>query len=155
VSANPTDLLARVTAMFDRAPFIRAVGIVPESAAPGVVTALLPVRPEHLQQDGFVHAGLQATLADHAAGAAALTTVGPDQTLLSVEFKLNLLRPATGPLLRARAEVLRAGRRLVVVECSVFGERASARVLVAKATVTLAVVAADVGTSGNVGSAPG
>jgi uncharacterized protein (TIGR00369 family) len=146
MSGTSASLLERVAALYARAPFLVALGIRAESAEPGVVVAVLTVRPDHLQQDGFIHAGVQAALADHTAGAAAYTGVAPGETVLSVEFKLNLLRPATGTVLRARAEVLRQGRRLVVVEASVFVGPAEASVLVSKATVTLAVVAADVGT---------
>jgi uncharacterized protein (TIGR00369 family) len=135
-----------VAALYAAAPFIVALGIHPESAEPGVVTAALALRPDHLQQNGFVHAGVQATLADHTAGAAGYTLVAPGESVLTVEFKLNLLRPATGDRLRARAEVLRQGRRLVVVESSVF-TKGNAPLLVAKATVTLAVVRRESGTA--------
>ena len=146
MSGTADSLLERVVALYARAPFVVALGMRVELAEPGVVVAALDVRPDHLQQDGFIHAGVQAALADHTAGAAAYTGVAPGETVLSVEFKLNLLRPGTGAVLRARAEVLRQGRRLVVVETSVFGGPTGAPVLVSKATVTLAVVAADVGT---------
>ncbi|HXX29890.1 MAG TPA: PaaI family thioesterase [Myxococcaceae bacterium] len=148
MSAQADEIEARVRSIYERAAFVQALGIRLESAAAGTVTAVLPVRPDHLQQDGLVHAGVLATMADHAAGAAAVTGVAPEETVLSVEFKLNLLRPARGPELRVRAEVLRQGRRLCVVESSVFGGPRDAPELVAKATVTLAVVPADVGRRG-------
>lgn len=94
----------------------------------------------HAQQNGFIHAGVQATLADHAAAAAA-TLVEEGQTVLTLEFKLNLLRPALCQRLLCRAEVLKAGRQVTVVEAEVFAERDGRRHLFSKATVTMAVVA--------------
>lgn len=65
----------RVEAIFTDAAFVRSLGIRALSIAPGAVEADLLIRAEHLQQDGYVHAGVQATLADHSAGAAAATLV--------------------------------------------------------------------------------
>ncbi len=128
--------MADWTEVFARAPFMRWLGVDAASTAPGRVEATLRVRPELLQQDGFVHAGVQTALADHTAGAAAATLTPAGKTVLSIELKINMLRPATGQLLRCVAEVLRAGRTVTVVESSVYAEEK----LVAKATVTLAVV---------------
>ncbi|WP_132829565.1 PaaI family thioesterase [Pseudomonas aeruginosa] len=86
---------------------------------------------------GWVEAGLDI----HAAGAAAATLVEEGQTVLTLEFKLNLLRPALCQRLLCRAEVLKAGRQVTVVEAEVFAERDGRRRLFSKATVTMAVVA--------------
>lgn len=83
---------------------------------------------------------MQTTLADHAAGAAAATLVAEGQTVLTLEFKVNLLRAARSQCLRCRAEVLKAGRQATVVEAEVFGEENGERRLYSKATVTMAVV---------------
>ncbi|GAB5602508.1 PaaI family thioesterase [Thermus sp. FJN-A] len=117
------------------APFVNHLGVRLVEAGEGWCLTEMPVGPVHLQQDGFVHAGVQATLADHTAGAAATTLVALGEAVLTVEFKLNLLRPAQGERLRCRAQVLRGGRTLSVVESEVHTDR-----LVAKATVTLAIV---------------
>lgn len=129
-----------VSAIFDRAAFIAHLGVALVSYGEGTCETRLAVRPEHRQQDGFIHAGVQATMADHTAGGAAATLTGPDQTVLSVEFKINLLRPARGDVLVCRARVLRGGRTLSVVESEVLTPDAGGEKLVAKATVTLAVV---------------
>ncbi len=73
--------------------------------------------------------------------AAAATLVEEGQTVLTLEFKLNLLRPALCQRLLCRAEVLKAGRQVTVVEAEVFAERDGRRHLFSKATVTMAVVA--------------
>jgi uncharacterized protein (TIGR00369 family) len=120
------------------APFVGHLGIELTGIGAGWVSTELAIRPEMLQQDGVVHAGVISTLADHTAGAAAGSTLGPGRTPLTVELKINLLRPATGERLRCRARVVRAGRRLVVAESEVF----AADQLAAKALVTLAPVSA-------------
>jgi len=130
----------RASQLFEKAAFVRDVGIELEEIAPGYCRASLALLPRHLQQNGFVHAGVQATLADHTAGAAGGSMVPPDKTVLSLEFKINLLRPANGERLLCEARVLRAGRTVSVTESEVFAVSGGARKLVAKATVTLAVV---------------
>jgi uncharacterized protein (TIGR00369 family) len=79
-------------------------------------------------------------MADHTAGAAGTTMIDASDFLLSVEFKINLLRAARGPVLQCRAQVIKAGRRISVVESEVFSIADAATTLVAKATVTLAVL---------------
>ena len=96
--------------------------------------------PRHLQQNGFIHAGVQTTLADHAAGGAAATVLVDGSTVLTLEFKVNLLRPARSERLLCRAEVLKAGRQATVVESEVFGYENGERRLYSKASVTMAVV---------------
>lgn len=127
-------------AIFAAAPFIGELGIEPVSIAPGLVEASLQVATRHLQQDRFIHAGVQATLADHTAGAAAFTVIGADQLVLTSGFSINLMSAASGERLLARAQVLKAGQRLVYVESSVFTVNGVVEKLVAKAMVTLAVL---------------
>jgi uncharacterized protein (TIGR00369 family) len=90
---------------------------------PGVVEIALPYRPDLTQQDGYVHAGIIATIADSACGYAAYTLMPPESEVLAVEFKVNLLRPAKGDEFLARAEVIKPGRTLTVVRADVFATR--------------------------------
>ena len=95
------------------------------------------------QQHGFVHGGVIATLADHTAGGAARSVSGK-KDVLTVEFKINYLRPATGDRLRCTASVLRAGKSAIVAESLVFASLSGAgntgkEALVAKLTETLFV----------------
>lgn len=136
--ANP-DYRTEVVRIFQAAPFIRALGLEAETIAPGLCETRLVVHEDHQQQDGFVHAGVQASVADHTAGAAGATLIPAGAIVLTAEFKINLLRSATGPELRCVARVLKPGRTLIVVESEVYGGP-GAGALVAKATVTLAVV---------------
>jgi len=140
---NP-DYAAHVRAIFSRAAFVNHLGIVLGAIEEGRCETTLAVEPRHLQQDGVVHAGVLATLADHTGGGAAATLLAADQGILSVEFKINLLRSARGKQLLCKAAVLKAGRTLSVVESEVYSlddlaDRSRAE-LSAKATITLAVV---------------
>jgi uncharacterized protein (TIGR00369 family) len=75
---------------------------------------------DHLtQQHGYFHAGVSATLADNAAGYAAYTLMPEGASVLTVEFKLNLVNPARPGLMRATAEVIKPGRTLSVVRATV------------------------------------
>jgi uncharacterized protein (TIGR00369 family) len=136
---NP-DFRRKVQEIFDRAAFIEDVGISVSGIGLGWCETTLAVKAKHLQQNDYVHAGVLATMADHTAGGAAASVIKEDQVVLSVEFKINLLRPAIGEALRCKANILKAGRTLIVAESEVFARFQAQEKLVAKATVTLAVV---------------
>jgi uncharacterized protein (TIGR00369 family) len=108
----------------------------------GEFHASVGVEPAHRQQDGFVHAGVLATLADHTAGYAAFTLVPADRRILTIEFKINFLKPARGEEVRCRSRVLSPGRTVLVAESEVFAVDGGRERLVAKATVTLMAVLA-------------
>ena len=98
----------------------------------GIVEITLPYRADLAQQHGYLHAGIVTTIADSACGYAAYSLMPPKSEVLSVEFKVNLLRPAKGETFLAVAEVVKAGRTLTVVRADVFGvDRDGGRELVA------------------------
>jgi len=72
------------------------------------------------QQHGFVHGGVVGIIVDSAAGYAAMTMVAPSASVLTVEYKMNLMAPADGDHLIARGAVVRAGRTLIVTQAEVF-----------------------------------
>ena len=80
------------------------------------------------------------TLADHTSGGAAASTIPEDRDVITVENKISFLRPASSPELICRAEVLRTGKNLVFVEAEVMVDGVNGRVIVAKASSTLAVI---------------
>jgi uncharacterized protein (TIGR00369 family) len=105
---------------------------------PGIVEITLPYRNDLAQQNGFVHAGIVTTIADSAAGYAAYSLMPAGAEVLSVEFKVNLLRPARGKSFLARAEVIKPGRTLTVARADVFGiAESGARELVATMLATI------------------
>lgn len=88
--------------------------------APGEVTIEIPFSDELTQQNGFVHAGITTAIADSACGYAAFTLMPVEASVLSVEFKVNLLSPALGERFIARAQVIKPGRTLTVCRGDVF-----------------------------------
>ncbi len=81
---------------------------------PGGCEIHLPYRPELSQQHGYFHAGVTTTILDSAGGYAGFSLMAANTSVLSVEFKINLLAPADGELLVASGEVVKPGRNLVV-----------------------------------------
>lgn len=104
---------------------------------PGVVEISLPYRKDLTQQDGYLHAGIITTIADSAAGYAAFSLMPAGSSVLSVEFKINLLRPAQGARFVARAEVMKPGKTLTIVRADVFGLKGNDRTLVASLLGTM------------------
>jgi uncharacterized protein (TIGR00369 family) len=88
---------------------------------PGIVEVAVPFRSDLAQQHGYLHAGIVTTIADSAAGYAAYSLMPAGSEVLSVEFKVSLLRPARGVSFLAHAEVIKPGRTLTVARADVFG----------------------------------
>ena len=109
----------------------------------GVFDTCLEVRDQHRQQDGFVHAGVMATMADHTAGYASYTTVSKKFRILTVEFKINYFKPATGPLIICRSKVINNGRKIKVAESEVFSVADGIEKLVSKGMFTQIAVASE------------
>jgi len=119
---------ARVRASFARQTYMQTLGARLVRVEPGLCEIELPYRVELTQQHGYLHAGASASIADSAGGYAAYSLMPADSSVLSVEFKVNLLAPGRGERFLARARVVRAGRRVSVCELEVeawSGERAT------------------------------
>jgi uncharacterized protein (TIGR00369 family) len=118
-AVSDPEFAERVRASFAAQAYMRLIGARLERVAPGEVDIALDFREDLTQQDGFLHAAVVAGIADSACGYAAYTLMPANSRVLSVEFKTNLLRPATGSRFRAEARVLRAGRTISVVRADV------------------------------------
>jgi uncharacterized protein (TIGR00369 family) len=106
----------RVRRSFARQAFMSTLGATLERVQPGTVLIRLPFQKNLTQQHGYLHAGAVAAILDSACGYAALSLAPAKTTVLAVEFKINLLRPAVGRELFAQATVLRSGRTLTVCQ---------------------------------------
>lgn len=125
---------------FREAAFLTDLGIRLADCGPGWCESTLPLEPRHRQHTGLVHAGVQATIADHTAGTAAMTLIPAHEYVLTVEFKIHLLRPGKGDALRCRAQVLKPGKAFHVVEAEVYALEGDNTTLVSKLTGTMAVL---------------
>ena len=106
------DYAERTRASFARQRIMHLLGAEMTRVEPGVVEIELPFRDDLTQQHGFFHAGATSTIADSAGGYAAFTLFPADASVLTAEFKINLLAPAAGERLRARGTVIKTGRTL-------------------------------------------
>lgn len=134
------DYAARVRASFARQGAMALIGATIVDVAPGYCALALAPRPETSQQHGYVHAGILATLVDSAGGYAGYTLFPEDSSVLTVEYKLNLLAPAQGERIVAEGFVVKPGRTLTITRGEVHAERDGVRQLVALMQQTLMVM---------------
>ena len=118
-SASNPSFVEEVSKSFAKQSVMQLIDARLERVEPGVVEISLPYRKDLAQQHGYLHAGIVTTIADSACGYAAFSLMPASSEVLSVEFKVNLLRPAKGTRFVARAEVIKAGRTLTVVRADV------------------------------------
>ncbi|HEY7234595.1 MAG TPA: PaaI family thioesterase, partial [Gemmatimonadaceae bacterium] len=112
------------------------------TVAPGAVDVVLPFRDDLTQQDGFIHAGIVAAIADSACGYAAYSLMPASARVLSIEFKLNLLAPAVGERLEARGRVIRSGNTITVCRADVAAMTGESEKLVATMVGTMMSIVA-------------
>ncbi len=112
---------SRIRASFGRQKAMALIGASLTAVEPGQVEIALPYRDDLTQQKGFVHGGIIGMIADTACGYAAFSLMPADCSLVTVEYKINILAPARGALV-ARGEVLRPGRTLTVTRGEVYSE---------------------------------
>ena len=127
----------RIRQSFDRQGLMITLGATLEYVSDGVVHISIRPHPSISQQHGFVHAGAVAAIADSAAGYAALTLMPPGRGVLTVEFKINLIAPAIGDRIVARAKVIKAGRTMTLAQTDVFAEANGDEKLIAFLTATM------------------
>ncbi|NLY21589.1 MAG: PaaI family thioesterase [Tissierellia bacterium] len=138
VDRNETDrIYERIHESFYSQSFLKLLGAELEYVEKGRVVISCENKESLHQQNGFMHGGFIASLADVAGGYAALTVMPEDADVLSSEFKINFLRPASANKLFAIGDVIKSGKTLVVVEVSVMDEE---DVIIAKMLATMYVV---------------
>lgn len=133
---NP-DYADRVRASFGRQRIMSLLGAELTRIAPGSCEIRLPFREDLTQQHGYFHGGVAGTIADSAAGYAGFSLMPEDSSVLTVEFKLNLVAPADGDALVARGRVIKPGRTLFVCAADVMVCRDGGEILCATLLQTL------------------
>jgi len=123
--------------------FTKYLGLRPVSLKPGDFVTRIKLRQRHYQQDGFAHAGLIATMADHTAGYASYSLVPESRRILTIEYKINFFQPADGEYLECRGHVTKPGKNILFTEAEVYSVNGGDRKLVARAMHTMASVPAD------------
>lgn len=133
---NP-DYASRVRASFARQRIMDLLGAEITHVAPGACEIRLPFKESLCQQHGFFHGGVIGTIADSAGGYAGFSLMPEDASVLTVEYKLNLVAPADGECLTARGQVIRPGRTLVVCRADVMVSNGDRETLCATLLQTL------------------
>lgn len=134
------DYQERVRASFARQAVMTYIGAEMSDLRAGYCEISLPYRHELTQQHGFFHAGIVATIIDSAGGYAGYSLFPADSSVLTVEYKLNLLAPADGERLIAQAQVVKSGRTLTITQGEVYAEKKMRRSLCAVMQQTLIVL---------------
>lgn len=132
---------ARVRASFGRQAAMKLIGATIARVEPGVAVVELPYRADLTQQHGLVHGGITAMIADSAAGYAAYSLFPADSSILTVEFKINLVAPADGERLVATGRVKKPGRTLTICEFEVVAEKGGTAAVCAVRLETLMCLA--------------
>ena len=135
------DYEAKVRASFAAQQAMPYLGMTIERVAPGAVETALVNRPELTQQLGALHGSFVTALADGAAGYAAMTLMPADAEVVTVELKINFLRPALGERFVARGRVLKPGRTLSICQGDVYGVTGDRETHVATLVATMMQVA--------------
>lgn len=133
---NP-DFRRIATDTFGRQQAMRTLGFSIARMEPGEVDLAMDYSPDLTQQNGFMHAGIITAGLDTACGIAAFTLMPAGSDILTVEFKTNLLAPASGTRFIFRAEVIKPGRTLTISEARAYALRDGADHLIATMTGTL------------------
>ena len=114
------DIFTKVALSFESQAFMETIGAKLDKVEEGQVVISVELKPSIMQQHGFGHAGITFSIGDSAAGYAALTKMGEHQEVLTSEMKINLVSPADGKMLKAVGSVLKAGKRLFVVQSNIY-----------------------------------
>ncbi len=119
---------------------MKTIGASIEAISPGKIEIEFPYQSNLTQQNGFIHAGIVSTVLDSACGYAAFSLMPLDVSVLTIEFKINLLSPATGDRFRGYGKVKKAGRTISVAEAELYAFSDQGKKLVATMVGTLMAV---------------
>jgi len=131
------DFETKVRDSFSRQKFMDLINAKLFKVEPGFCEIHVPYDVNLTQQHSFFHAGIVGAIADNAAGYAAFSLMDENSSILTVEFKLNLISPADGELLIGKSQVLKYGRTLTICRSDVFIVKGGVEKLCAASQSTL------------------
>ncbi len=134
------DFSARVRASFEKQNAMHLIKAVMPLVEKGFSEIHVPHWAGIEQQHGYVHGGIVGMIADTAGGYAAMTLAPENASVLTVEYKMNLVAPADGEMLIARGQVVKAGRTLIISKAEVFAVTGGKEILCALMQQTIMVV---------------
>ncbi|MFD1744683.1 PaaI family thioesterase [Rhizobium helianthi] len=113
---DPGDFRERVTRSYERQQFMRTLGAELTRVEHAMVEIEMPFNPKLTQQHGFLHAGVISAALDAACGYAAYTVIDPEASILTIEFKVNLMSPGRGDRFLFRGEITKPGSTIIVAD---------------------------------------
>jgi uncharacterized protein (TIGR00369 family) len=131
------DYRSKVEQSFASQKFMEHIGAELVDVQPGYCEMHVPFNENLTQQNGFFHAGVISTVADNVGGYASLSLMKEHSMVLSVEFKVNLMRPGAGEKLIGKGQVLKYGKTLTVCKADVFIVKDGVEKLCAAAQLTM------------------
>jgi len=135
-----SNFIRRVKTDFAKQAVMQTMGIELVSVEAGRVVLAMPYAKKLTQQNGFLHAGVVTTGLDTACGYAAFSLMPENAGVLSIEFKMNMLRPSIGDRFTFVGEVLKAGRQITVVEGKAYAHKGDSEKLVASINASMMTV---------------
>ncbi len=132
-----SDYEQKVRESFSRQAFMEHLNASLGVIKPGYCEISLPYKKELSQQHGYFHAGVIGTIADNCGGYAAYSLMPPSTSVLTVEYKLNLVSPGDGEQIIGRGRVLKSGRTLTICNVEVFAVKQGVEKLCATALMTV------------------
>ncbi|MCG8389442.1 MAG: PaaI family thioesterase [Cytophagales bacterium] len=136
---NP-DFKSRVEKYLQRQEFMKHIGFNLDVIEAGRTEGKLTLEKKHLQQKGYAHGGLVATLADITAGFAAYTLVPDDHNVVTGEIKVSYFQPGIGQELHVKGWVIKPGRKINFCEAEVWCTNHDRKTLIAKATASMVTI---------------
>jgi uncharacterized protein (TIGR00369 family) len=130
----------KVMESFARQSFMQTLGASITNLGPGFCEILFPYQESLTQQHKFIHAGAVASIADSAAGYAAFTLSAPNSSVLTTEYKINLLSPAKGDRFIARSKVIKSGKTLKIAFSEVYAVENNSEKLCAVLLATVMIL---------------
>lgn len=145
---DPDTVEARIRQSFARQGAMETLGATLSSISQGVVEIEMEFDPKLTQQHGFLHAGVISAALDTACSYAAYTVVEPEVSLLTIEFKVNLMSPGRGERFLFRGEITKPGSNIIVADGRGYALTDGPAKLIASMTSTLMVIRGREGISG-------
>ena len=131
------DFVNRVQSSFAKQSIMNLIGAELSNVLPGEVEIKIPFRDDLTQQHGFLHAGVITTIVDSACGYAAFSLMPAGASVLTIEYKVNLLATAKGEMFLARGTVVKPGKTITVCSGEVFALDSGEEKLIATMTATM------------------
>ncbi|MGW9229947.1 PaaI family thioesterase [Pseudorhizobium sp. NPDC055634] len=134
------DFRERIRQSYGRQPAMETIGATLTRIEQAMVEIELPFDQKLTQQHGLLHGGIISAALDTACTYAAFSVIPPDASLLTIEFKVNLMSPGRGERFLFRGEITKPGSTIVVADGRAYALADGPAKLIASMTATMMVV---------------